>query len=204
MARKSFNRKDRARIFNAALGLCHLCEGKIGVAEAWEIEHVIPYALTHYAVEKPPAEGIYEWRVPSVGVSGLVVRSLAHHRRRGAGHQDAISPEFDYWDGYSLHVPTGTQWREPPEGAELGRYEQRFICAEGIGLDLCPFCKNTPKLKGYVRASDGGAVITGDAHRINSWWLECCAWAKSPHYPDPRILAETRRALLSKAEGSQP
>lgn len=47
MPRKSFNRKDRARIFNAALGVCHLCAGKIGVAEAWEIEHVIPWALTH-------------------------------------------------------------------------------------------------------------------------------------------------------------
>lgn len=46
MTRRSFNRKDRARIFNAALGLCHICEGKIGIAEAWEIEHVIPYALT--------------------------------------------------------------------------------------------------------------------------------------------------------------
>ena len=46
MSRKSFNRKDRARIFNAALGVCHLCQGKIGIGEAWEIEHVIPYALT--------------------------------------------------------------------------------------------------------------------------------------------------------------
>lgn len=47
MARRSFSKKDRARIFNANLGVCHICEGKIGVGEAWEIEHVIPYALTH-------------------------------------------------------------------------------------------------------------------------------------------------------------
>jgi 5-methylcytosine-specific restriction protein A len=46
MARKSFNRKDRARIFNAAMGVCHICLGKIGVGEAWEVEHIIPYALT--------------------------------------------------------------------------------------------------------------------------------------------------------------
>ncbi len=46
MSRKSFNRKDRARIFNAALGVCHLCKGQIGVGEAWEVEHVIAYALT--------------------------------------------------------------------------------------------------------------------------------------------------------------
>lgn len=46
MARRSFNRKDRARIFTANGGCCHICKGKIGVGEAWEIEHVIPYALT--------------------------------------------------------------------------------------------------------------------------------------------------------------
>jgi 5-methylcytosine-specific restriction endonuclease McrA len=46
MARRSFTKKDRARIFNAHLGVCHICQGKIGVAEPWEIEHVIPYALT--------------------------------------------------------------------------------------------------------------------------------------------------------------
>lgn len=46
MARRSFSRKDRARIFTAHDGVCHLCAGKIGVAEAWEVEHVIPFALT--------------------------------------------------------------------------------------------------------------------------------------------------------------
>jgi len=47
MPRKHFSRKDRARIFASNGGLCHICEGKIGVGEAYEIEHVIPYALTH-------------------------------------------------------------------------------------------------------------------------------------------------------------
>ena len=46
MSRRSFSRKDRARIFAAAEGICHICEGKIGVGEAWEVEHRIPYALT--------------------------------------------------------------------------------------------------------------------------------------------------------------
>jgi 5-methylcytosine-specific restriction endonuclease McrA len=46
MARRSFTKKDRARIFTAASGVCHLCEGRIMVGEAWEVEHVIPYALT--------------------------------------------------------------------------------------------------------------------------------------------------------------
>jgi len=46
MARKSFSKKDRARIFNAALGVCHICKGQISIGEAWEVEHVIAYALT--------------------------------------------------------------------------------------------------------------------------------------------------------------
>lgn len=46
MPRRSFSRKDRARIFASNEGVCHLCSGKIGVGEAWEVEHVIPYALT--------------------------------------------------------------------------------------------------------------------------------------------------------------
>lgn len=46
MPRRSFSRKDRARIFAAHEGCCHLCTGKIAVGEAWEVEHVIPYALT--------------------------------------------------------------------------------------------------------------------------------------------------------------
>ena len=46
MPRRSFSRKDRARIFAAHDGKCHICTGKIGVGEAWEVEHVIPYALT--------------------------------------------------------------------------------------------------------------------------------------------------------------
>jgi len=47
MPRKRFTDKDRARIFAANNGICHLCEQKIdGVREAWEIEHVIAWELT--------------------------------------------------------------------------------------------------------------------------------------------------------------
>jgi 5-methylcytosine-specific restriction protein A len=37
----------RARIFAAHDGMCHLCGGKIdGTRERWEVEHIVPYALT--------------------------------------------------------------------------------------------------------------------------------------------------------------
>lgn len=37
----------RARIFEAAGGICHICGERIdGTREAWDADHVIPYALT--------------------------------------------------------------------------------------------------------------------------------------------------------------
>lgn len=44
--RKRFTAKDRARIFAAHNGICHLCGGKIKDNEAWELEHIIAWALT--------------------------------------------------------------------------------------------------------------------------------------------------------------
>jgi 5-methylcytosine-specific restriction protein A len=46
MSRRKFTKKDRARIFTANAGCCHLCKGAITVGEAWEIEHVIAWELT--------------------------------------------------------------------------------------------------------------------------------------------------------------
>ena len=46
MPRRSLSTKDRARIFAANDATCHLCGGKIGVGEAWEVEHVIAWELS--------------------------------------------------------------------------------------------------------------------------------------------------------------
>lgn len=46
MARKRFTRKDRDRILDANGHRCHICKGRIGIGQAWEIEHVTPWALT--------------------------------------------------------------------------------------------------------------------------------------------------------------
>lgn len=155
-----------------------------------------PGPWREYGAEKPTAAGVYEWRVPSARVAGLTVRCLAHFEMRNAGYQKVLSPAFDYWDGYRLHVPAGTEWREAAEGHGLKQYEQRFVCAEGVELEPCPFCRQVPKLVGIERASGGGVYCSSDAHRYNSFWLECCSWAKSPHFSDPRKLAEARHAAL--------
>jgi 5-methylcytosine-specific restriction enzyme A len=45
MTRRSFSKKERVTIFEAAQGCCHICGGKIGANEAWEIEHVRPLSM---------------------------------------------------------------------------------------------------------------------------------------------------------------
>lgn len=44
MTRRCISTKERASIFLAAGGRCHLCGGAIGATEAWDVEHVIPLA----------------------------------------------------------------------------------------------------------------------------------------------------------------
>lgn len=47
MARKSFNAKERDRLFNLYAGKCYLCNGQIDrKKERFEIEHVIPLAIS--------------------------------------------------------------------------------------------------------------------------------------------------------------
>lgn len=47
MTRRRLSTRERARLFELHDGVCHICGEKIdGVRERWEIEHVIPFALT--------------------------------------------------------------------------------------------------------------------------------------------------------------
>lgn len=47
MTRKHRTGKERARLFTLHDGRCHICQHKIAVGEKWELEHIIPYELTH-------------------------------------------------------------------------------------------------------------------------------------------------------------
>lgn len=46
MARKSFSRTERVRLFDLHGGKCHLCGEKIKVGDAWDLEHLVPWELT--------------------------------------------------------------------------------------------------------------------------------------------------------------
>ena len=44
-ARRSLSPMQRLKVFEAAKGVCHLCEQRIQVGQPWEVEHVRPLAL---------------------------------------------------------------------------------------------------------------------------------------------------------------
>ena len=43
-ARKGFTPKQRATLFTEHGGLCHICNSKIQVGQAWDVDHVRPLA----------------------------------------------------------------------------------------------------------------------------------------------------------------
>ncbi|MFJ2455392.1 hypothetical protein ACIOWK_27270 [Pseudomonas protegens] len=149
-----------------------------------------------YAEQRPEAAVAYRWRLPSVGVPGLFVTFLAHMRTRGAGHESVLSPLFDYWDGYRVILPQGVQWQPAEEHAGVKWHDYGGVRAEGVDPCACPYCEKVPLLKGAKRYNDGSLSHGASPHEYNTWWLECCAWARTPHYKDPRDLVARRDAVL--------
>ena len=43
--RKTISAKIRLKVFTTHNGICHICGGKIHVGEAWDLEHIIPFAM---------------------------------------------------------------------------------------------------------------------------------------------------------------
>lgn len=160
-----------------------------------------PRLWADFSSEKPEVEGVFEWRVPSVAVPGIVVLLAAHMRERNAGYRKEVSPAFDYWDGYRLHVPAGTQWRKPETEIKIPTYEKKLIGVEGLDHAPCIYCGNHPTLHAAQRSRDGGCVIGPNPQHLNSWWLECCQWGKTPHLTDPREIARIRNAAIAAAKG---
>jgi hypothetical protein len=156
-----------------------------------------------YNVERPTTEGVFEWRVPSIALPDAIVIVAAHMRKRGAGYKDVISPKFDYWDGYRVHVPKGLQWRDTVEHKGIKSFEQKLLGVEGVSHCDCIYCGKTPTLHAVQWSSGGGVVVGAAPQYLNSWWLECCAWGKTPHLSDPREIERVRRAAIARATGNE-
>jgi 5-methylcytosine-specific restriction endonuclease McrA len=43
--RKRLSTTQRIILFQKHGGICHICGGKIGIGESWELEHIIPFAM---------------------------------------------------------------------------------------------------------------------------------------------------------------
>jgi 5-methylcytosine-specific restriction protein A len=91
VARRSFSTKDRTRIFAAHDGVCHLCKQKIdGVREAWEVEHVIAYALTRDNSDENLRPAHKRCHAEKTAAD---VAAIAKAKRREAKHAGAARPK---------------------------------------------------------------------------------------------------------------
>ncbi|WP_368871935.1 hypothetical protein [Proteus terrae] len=139
-----------------------------------------------YSEQKPEKEGVYLWRMDSETVKGEKVIARKRMRSRGAGYQSVLSPEFDYWDGYRLHVPDDLEWMEDDET----KPEIAFTGLEVISE--CPFCKKAPLLHAYSN------FVLPRPQSLSRFTLKCCAWNGSPTYGDPRELIKRWNSAVSK------
>lgn len=152
-----------------------------------------------YAERRPERTGPYLWRVPSKAVPGVIVTCVAHMRKRVSGYEDTISPVFDHWDGYRVHVPDGVEWKDDHSGTKTEWHKITGIDVEGVENVSCPYCGNVPTWKAYAMHPGGGCIVNAGPHQLNDWALQCCAWGKTPSFNDPRKLAEIRNAALLEA-----
>lgn len=139
-----------------------------------------------YSEQKPEKAGVYLWRMDSETVKGEKVIARKRMRSRGAGYQSVLSPEFDYWDGYRLHVPDDLEWMEDDET----KPEVDFTGCENISE--CPFCNKVPVLQGY------SGFWSPKPQDLNQFKLVCCKWNGSPTYNDPRELIKHWNNAVSK------
>lgn len=163
-------------------------------SEDWEMNDWITYKEC-----RPETEGVYEWRVPSLTVPDMIVLVAAYMRKRGAGYVDVLSPVFDYWDGYRVHVPEGLQWRPTREHGDVKWHAVKLIGVEGLEHADCIYCGKTPTLHALQRGSMGGVVVSDSPHRFNSWWLKCCGWGETPSLSDPREIERIRLEAFARA-----
>ncbi|QBR52755.1 hypothetical protein [Erwinia sp. QL-Z3] len=142
-----------------------------------------------YSERKPDAAGVYLWRMGSRKVKGLIVVARAKFRMRGAGHENVLSPEFDYWNGYSLVLPGELQWAENDESVDDITFENLPTAT------ACPFCKKTPSIKAFEW--DRGCRIGPEPYILNQFQLKCCSWIARVTFDSPVSAIENWNSNLS-------
>ncbi|HHS9775869.1 TPA: hypothetical protein ACTW8Y_000498 [Raoultella ornithinolytica] len=143
----------------------------------------------NYSERKPESVGVYLWRMKSRAVRGLTVIARAKFRKRGAGYEDVLSPEFDYWNGYSIIVPGELQWAEDDKSVPDISFENLPVAAE------CPFCKKRPSIKAFEW--NQGCRIGPEPFILNKFQLKCCGWISALTFDSPVIAIESWNEKLT-------
>ena len=138
------------------------------------------YNFKKYSEEKPPEEGLYIWRVPHKKFKDAIVIFISRFRKRGAGCTDILSPDFDYWDGYQVHLPKNIEWAY--YDSLKPKKNRTVLSVNNLKPIQCPFCHKSPILSYYDSYVGSGPLAT------ESWAFKCCKWINSPRVENPLEL----------------
>ncbi|WP_241173591.1 hypothetical protein [Serratia marcescens] len=143
----------------------------------------------NYSERRPETAGVYLWRMSSRAAKDINVIARKKFRLRGAGYQDVLSPEFDYWDGYSVTVPSELQWAENDESVPDILFESLPEANE------CPFCKKRPIIKAFEW--DRGCRVNPEPYILNKFQLKCCGWIAAVTFDSPVVAIESWNSKLT-------
>lgn len=119
--------------------------------------------FTNFKEAQPP-QGMVTWRTEEGEIPYLFNAKM---RMRGAGFEDVLSPSFDYWDGYKVHVQYNVEWSD-----ELVEIKKDQIIPE-YEISACPFCNNKPIVIW------GGGYVCAPPMKAKYFHLSCCQFIAS-------------------------
>lgn len=155
---------------------------------------------TSYQSSPPTEAGTYWWRLRSKVLQDMHLIFTANLRMRGNGYApDILSPSFDHWDGYRVHVPK-CEWKLAPE-ISAKDHETGNLSVEGLEFLPCPYCGRVPELRAHQYCSGGGFVVCAEPQNYNLFEIRCCAWGNSPTLRDPRDIEKARREAFARVKG---
>lgn len=147
-----------------------------------------------WSVKQPENPGMYWWRLQSAVLPELTLIFAASLKTCNG----VTVPPFYHWNEWKAVVPP-CEWKPAPE-VPVSSHGEYSLSIENLEFQRCPFCGKIPTLNGYRWAADGGVIITASPQDYNCWWLQCCEWAGSPKYEDPRELERIRREAFARVK----
>ena len=101
-ARRTISAKERLRLFQLHGGICHLCNGRIQVGEAWEVSHDIPLELL--GADDDANRLLAHKKCHRARTSTVDQPNIARAKRRERKHLGIKKP------GRGFYKPPGTEY----------------------------------------------------------------------------------------------